>query len=743
MKSKRKPRNYWTLERCKEAAKKFTTRSAFVEGDRQASSTAYRNGWMDIVCAHMKRRVKPNGYWTKEHCEEIARRCKTRTEFREVSPTAYSVSHKGGWLDEVCDHMEREKVNPNGYWTKERCAEEAKKYETRTDFQNNSGSAVHAARRHGWMDEICSHMTQTSIPSSYWTKELCAKEAKKYISRTDFMNGSSGAYSKAKKMGWGDEICSHMDVKKVPNGYWENKERCAEEAKKYNTRKEFKNGCQKAYKTACTNGWMDDICKHMKRVGNGYNRYVYAIEFSDKSVYVGITCNFEGRMWNHFNSKNRGNKSVRKKAKLGLDYNILSSELMNINLAVEEEGLWIQYYKERKWNVLNKAKAGGLGGVPRKWNRKTCAQAAKKCKRRKEFQKTYPGAYGAAAKRGWLDEICSHMPKTHAYPNGYWTEELCLKEAKKYKTREEFKNGNYRAYGATMRLGCYHRVCKHMPLQIKPNGHWDNKSNCEKEAKKFKTLKEFQNHSPGAVHGARRNGWMGEICKHMVKPVCPRTRKPRKVRRYWTKERCAEEANKYDTRNAFAKGSGGAHRAARLNGWLDDICGHMKEIQKPSDYWTKDRCIKAAKECEFRSEFAKKYNTAYKHARAGGWLDEICTHMKRPEYKRHWTKKRCAEEAKKYDSRGAFAIGTGGAYNASRKNDWLDEICGHMKEVIKPAGYWNKERCAEEANKYKMRGEFALGSHSAYNIARANGWLNELCSHMPTHHCNRPNAGRG
>lgn len=42
-----------------------------------------------------------------------------------------------------------------GYWTKERCTEEAAKYITKSAFRNGSPGAFSSAYRHGWLDEIC------------------------------------------------------------------------------------------------------------------------------------------------------------------------------------------------------------------------------------------------------------------------------------------------------------------------------------------------------------------------------------------------------------------------------------------------------------------------------------------------------------------------------------------------------------------------------------------------------------
>lgn len=40
--------------------------------------------------------------------------------------------------------------------------------------------------------------------------------------------------------------------------------------------------------------------------------------------------------------------------------------------------------------------------------------------------------------------------------------------------------------------------------------------------------------------------------------------------------------------------------------------------------------------------------------------------------------------------------------------------------------YWIKERCKEEALKYKLRSEFKKYSSSAYTICFKNGWLDVL-----------------
>ena len=51
-------------------------------------------------------------------------------------------------------------------------------------------------------------------------------------------------------------------------------------------------------------------------------------------------------------------------------------------------------------------------------------------------------------------------------------------------------------------------------------------------------------------------------------------------------------------------------------------------MRKSPNYWTKERCIKVALLCNIRNEFCNSYKGVYKRARINGWLDELCTHMK-------------------------------------------------------------------------------------------------------------------
>jgi len=98
--------------------------------------------------------------------------------------------------------------------TKDICREEALKYSNRRDFQMNAIGAYATARREGWLNDVCLHMKVNKRPKGYWTKEKCQEEALKYASKKDYKKNSQSAYLASIRNAWIDETCSHMKVKK-------------------------------------------------------------------------------------------------------------------------------------------------------------------------------------------------------------------------------------------------------------------------------------------------------------------------------------------------------------------------------------------------------------------------------------------------------------------------------------------------------------------------------------------------
>lgn len=293
-------------------------------------------------------------------------------------------------------------------------------------------------------------------------------------------------------------------MKRKPNGYW-TYERCQEEALKYDYRSKFANESSSAYGKSSKNNWLDTICLHMKVVGDLYNRCIYAFEFSDNSVYVGLTKDLYIR---HNQHKNRGKitKDISTKS-----YQLRQlTEYVDVNDAKKFENSFVEQYKNNGWTILNSAKCGSVGSISL-WNKEKCQIEALKYIYKFDFQKGSSGAYSASLKNKWLDEICSHMEKRKEMWN---TIEKCQEEALKYETKMEFRKKSSGAYSASLKFKWLDDICLHMILKQLPRGYW-TKEKCREEALKYDNIKDFYTKSITAYKKSKRKGWYDDIIKHM------------------------------------------------------------------------------------------------------------------------------------------------------------------------------------------------------------------------------------
>ncbi len=314
---------------------------------------------------------------------------------------------------------------------------EALKYSMRSDFRKKSSTIYNYARLNGWLDDICKHMTESIKPNNYWNYERCETEALKYNTKNKFRMYSSGAYNSARLNGWLNDICKHMSQPIKSHGYW-TKDRCHNLALSCSTKTEFSVKYNTAYKMAHKYGWIPEICQHMITCGNRYNRCIYAYEFPDNHVYVGLTYDIIKR---NINRKSNYNDQVTKYIKKSkLKPNIIQlTDYLPVDDASNQEKLYIEKYKNCGWVVLNKIAGGGIGFGKIIWTYETIKNVALKFNKKSEFRKNYSGAYDSAWKNGWLNDICSHMNnKIHL------TKELCFNEAIKYNSRTDlFYNNRY------------------------------------------------------------------------------------------------------------------------------------------------------------------------------------------------------------------------------------------------------------------------------------------------------------
>jgi hypothetical protein len=238
----------------------------------------------------------------------------------------------------------------------------------------------------------------------------------------------------------------------------------------------------------------------------------------------------------------------------------------------------------------------------------------------------------------------------------------------------------------------------------------------------FNSKRDFKKKYIAGYELLRKNGWLDEACIHMTNIAHPIK---------WTYDKCKNEALKYESKKEFERKCSWGYRVARKNGWLDNITQHY-EKPKRKIFWTKERCQTEANNYNKRIDFIKKSKAAYSACARNGWVDDVCSHMKNKHETRYkWTKEKCQKIALKYGYRKEFQQNDKNAYYSAMYNGWLNEICEHMRWKKLPNKHWHLlENCKNEALKYKTKTDFIKKSQHVYNISRKNGWLDEICEHM-------------
>ncbi len=229
---------------------------------------------------------------------------------------------------------------------------------------------------------------------------------------------------------------------------------------KYRTKIEFKTNNSSAYSLSLKRGWISRICSHMDAIGNAHKRLVYAYEFPNKVVYVGLTCNKERRQLQHLQYRKSPVYKYSLKTKLTPIYKLISKTYIIAERSQKLEDKTIKTYKDNGWQILNSAKAGGLGWSDKKWTFEKCQVEALKYKTRSDFIDNSPGAYAAARKHDWM-QICDHMVYRRL-PKGTWTYESCKQAALQCKTRSEFRLKASGAVKKAQEEGFYEQIVSHL-----------------------------------------------------------------------------------------------------------------------------------------------------------------------------------------------------------------------------------------------------------------------------------------
>ena len=169
-----------------------------------------------------------------------------------------------------------------------------------------------------------------------------------------------------------------------------------------------------AYLYAYRNGWISEMTWFKDErldIINDKIDSVYKYYWEEtNAIYIGRTYQQKERDSKHRTSEKDTVFKYAKKNGLAVPPMEIIEENITVKEALEKEDYWVNYYKEKGYNVLNKAKTGiGSGSTGAfakgKWTKKKVFEVAKTCKTRTEFCKKYKGAYVKAWSNGWLSEM--------------------------------------------------------------------------------------------------------------------------------------------------------------------------------------------------------------------------------------------------------------------------------------------------------------------------------------------------
>lgn len=353
---------------------------------------------------------------------------------------------------------------PNGYWTKERCFEEAKKYRYQTEFHKKAGGAFSVAYKNGWLKDYKWFEDGNKLFSDskrIWNFESCMNLAKQCRTKSEFKSKNAAAYQVARKKGWLSDYTWFEDGFKL---FAENKtiwnyEACLLESKKYKTRSEFCKKAVGAYTAALNHSWLDNFSWLRNEAFDLLpdqvdSVYAYIFE-KEKTVYIGRTlkrCQ-KKRDRDHIINISDTVAKYAKEKNLPIPPMTVLEDNLSLEKGSKQEGEWLNYFKGQGYSILNKCKTGAIGAVGRgKWTQPICFQEAQKYTKLVDFYTNSKCAYRAANENGWLKDYY-WLERGHK-ERVLWTDELCIKESKKYTSKTEFNShcsGGYK-YALTHRL---------------------------------------------------------------------------------------------------------------------------------------------------------------------------------------------------------------------------------------------------------------------------------------------------
>lgn len=217
-------------------------------------------------------------------------------------------------------------------------------------------------------------------------------------------------------------------------------EMCYNIAKQYECYTDFRTMANKYYCKSLSKGWIKDYV-WLKRGFYDMNAkihivYVYEIK-GWNYAYVGRTMRPKIRIKQHYSDENDSlYKFIRNN---NISTNEIEYKVIINNLTAQEsqtyEKYYVNEYEKNGWKLINKAKAGSLGGNVQFWDYEKCYEEALKYQSETDFRKLSLSAYQKSIKMGWRNDYY-WLEKYD--PHTYYSYEECYCAAKQCESYNDF-----------------------------------------------------------------------------------------------------------------------------------------------------------------------------------------------------------------------------------------------------------------------------------------------------------------
>lgn len=95
-------RTNWTFEKIQEIAKNYKTLEDFRVNNKNAYAAATRYNWDKILFKDLTKQLRQ---WDNDELFAEALKYKTKSDFKQFSPSAYVIAWKRNIIDDICSHM--------------------------------------------------------------------------------------------------------------------------------------------------------------------------------------------------------------------------------------------------------------------------------------------------------------------------------------------------------------------------------------------------------------------------------------------------------------------------------------------------------------------------------------------------------------------------------------------------------------------------------------------------------------